>query len=124
MTNSLSVNAAKELIDFINNTNYQLAPFCDGAFSSKSEAIAYVEGAEYNSEEPLSICFNTRQGNYWDSAQVTFSDSEWFIEDQAMGGKWSKGESIQKAIEAFRLLHNPTCNYYPDELIFNAHLFQ
>lgn len=119
MNNSLSVQAAKQLIEFIGTTNYKLAPHGDGLFSSMSEAIAHVDSPMYDSEEPINVCFDTKQGNYWESAQVTFQDSVWFIDDHGMGGKSSKGNSIQDAIESFRLKHDPTCDYYPVELMFN-----
>jgi hypothetical protein len=120
MNSTLSVNAAKLLIEFISTTNYELAPEGDGLFSSISDAINHVESTEYDCEKPLNVCFDTKQGNYWESAQVTFQDSVWFIEDLSMGGISSKGESIKEAIESFRLKHNPTCDYYPEELTFNA----
>jgi hypothetical protein len=122
MNNSLPAQAAKQLIEFINTTNYELAPHGDGLFSSLSEAVAHVDSAEYDSEEPLNICFDTKQGDYWESAQVSFDGSEWFIEDHGMGGKSSKGKSIQEAIEAFRLEHDSTCDYYPIELMFTEEL--
>lgn len=122
MNNSLSVQAAKQLIEFIGTTNYELAPHGDGVFSSMSEAVAHVDSSEYDSKEPLNVCFDTKQGNYWESAQVFFDGSEWFIEDNGMGGKSSKGISIQEALIAFRLEHDATCDYYPVELTFNEEL--
>ena len=122
MNNSLPIQAAKQLIEFISTTNYELAPVGDGLFSSKSEAITHVDSAEYDCEEPLNVCFDTKQGNYWESAQVSFDGSEWFIEDHGMGGKSSKGKNIQEAIEAFRLEHDSTCDYYPVELTVHEQL--
>jgi|TARA_R110001583_G_scaffold64030_4_gene186610 hypothetical protein len=118
MVNYLSVEAAKQLIDFISMTNYKLAPLGDGIFSSSTDAIAYVESVDYDKEQALSVCFDTQQGNYWESAQVTFNELEWFVDDLGMGGQSAKGDQIQAALEAFRLEHNPTCAYYPVELVF------
>jgi hypothetical protein len=119
MSNSLSVQAAKQLIEFISTTNYELAPHGDGTFSSASEAVDHVNSTGYDVVRPLDVCFDTKQGNYWEGAQITFQDSEWFIEDLEMGGKSSKGKSIQSAIEAFRLKHDLACDYCPVELILN-----
>ena len=118
MNISLSVQAAKQLIEFISKTNYQLAPAGDGNFSSKDEALAYVDSAKYDEKEPLSVCFDTRKGDYWESAVVSFNGSLWFLEDYGMGGKSSQGRSIQEAITAFRLKHDPTSGYCPVELTF------
>ena len=119
IVNSLSVEAAKRLIDFISKTNYKLAPADDGAFYSQADAIAYVESDKYDEEQALSVCFDTQQGDYWERAQVTCNELEWFVEDLGMGGQSANGDSIQAALEAFRLKHNPTCAYYPVELVFN-----
>ena len=122
MNDSLSVEAAKLLIEFISTTNYKLAPAGDGAFTSKDEATTHVSNAVYDSKEPLNVCFDTKQGNYWDSAEVSFDGSEWFIYEHGMGGQSAKGKSIQEAIESFRLKHDSTCKYYPVELIINDNL--
>lgn len=116
MNNSLPVEQAKELIDYISLTNYLIAPLGDGNFGSKDEALAHVESTKYDPDEPLDVCFDTKQGNYWERAQVTYQDSVWFIEDLQMGGHSSKGITIESALKAFRIEHDPTCDYYPVEL--------
>jgi len=119
MTNSLPIIAAKALIEFINKTNYELAPHGDGQFSSKDEAISFVDSNEYNPEEPLNVCFDTKQGDYWESAEVTFQQSTWCIEDSGMGGLSASGDSIKDALVAFRSKHDATCGFYPVELFLD-----
>ncbi|MFT5852142.1 MAG: hypothetical protein ACI87J_002118 [Colwellia sp.] len=119
MINTLSVNAAKKLIEFIDKTNYQLAPHGDGLFSSKQEALTFVTGDSYAPEEPLNVCFDTAQGNYWQSAEVFFENDNWTIEDRGMGGMSSSGESIGSALVSFRAKHDSTDEYYPVELALN-----
>jgi len=116
MNESLSVADALILIDFISGTNYRLAQHGDGLFSSKQEAITHVNSCLYNPEETLNVCFDTKQGNYWESAQVFYSDSQWSIVDIGMGGLSSSGKSIKEALESFRLKHDATCDYYPVKL--------
>lgn len=118
---SLSVKAAEQLIEFIFSTNYLVAAFGDGCFNSKSEALAHVHSCKYKTSQPLSICFETKQEDYWESAEVTFDGTTWFVEDTSMGGHKASGKTINEAIENFRLTHNPACKYYPAKLIVKKH---
>lgn len=124
MNNTLSVSAAKTLIEFIDKTNYELAPHGDGQFSSKQEALTFVMSDSYDAEEPINVCFDTAQGNYWESAEVFFENDIWFIEDAGMGGMSSSGESIRSALVSFRAKHDSTDGYYPVELALNENTKQ
>ena len=120
MTPTLSINAAIQLIEFIENTNYRTCRLDEGAFSSKQEAITHIHSNEYDIEEPISVTFDTAQGDYWDDAQVFFDGSTWFVDDVNMGGLSSSGKSIEEALVNFRLLHDSTSQYYPVELIVSS----
>ncbi len=119
MERTLSVDAAKLLIDFIYSTNYQLAPEGDGLFESKDEAISFVESENYNPEEPLHICFDTKQGNYMDSVVASFDGTVWEVEDYQMGGAYASGESIEEALKTLRSKFDPEEDFCPVELIVN-----
>lgn len=117
----LSVESAKQLIEFIFSTNYFIAPNGDGIFSTKEEAIHFVESHEYLPEEPLSVVWDTKQGNYCDSVVVTF-DSEnqvWEMEDHQMRGGYANGNTIEEALGNFRAKYDPTEDFCPVELVIS-----
>ncbi len=116
MSNTLSRSAAKQLIEFIFNSNYKMSPFGEGVFNSKEEALSFVNSAKYDENEPLNVVFDCKKGNYWDGAQMSFDGVLWYMEDHGMGGKCSDGKTIQEALVNFRLKHDPSCQYYPEEL--------
>ncbi len=116
MKRTLDISAAQELITFIAETNYELAPYGDGLFLNSSEAAAHVNSGEYDPEIPLNVCFDTKQGDCWESASVSFDGSDWHIDDSSMGGKSSKAKGIKEALVSFRLAHDKTCDFCPVEL--------
>ena len=119
LQDQLSVHDAKELIEFISNTNYRIAPHGDGAFDTKDEALLHVESEDYDPELPLQVCFDTAQGNYWDSIEITCSDSVWHGDDGQMGGHSASGNSIEEMLVAFKHKSDPTCKYSPVALLIN-----
>lgn len=120
MSDTLSICKAKELIEFIFNTNYKLAPFGDGCFDSKEKAIAFVENENYRPDEPLNVVFETTKGEQTDSLQVSFDNNIWSVEDMDMGGKSASGSDIMSALTNFRSEADPTGDYYPVELTVNT----
>ncbi len=118
----LSVESAKQVIEFITNTNYFVAPNGDGIFDSKEEAIRFVESNEYRPDEALSVVWDTMQGNYCDSVVVTF-DAEnqvWEMEDHQMGGVCANGNTIEEALGNIRAQYEPTEDFCPVELVING----
>lgn len=118
----LTVESAKHLIEFIFNTNYKIAPNGDGIFATKEEALQFVESNEYKPDQPLSVVWDTYQGNYCDSVVVTF-DSEnqlWEMEDHQMGGVYANGTTIVEALGNIRAKYQPTEDFCPIELIING----
>ncbi|CAH7132517.1 conserved hypothetical protein [Vibrio chagasii] len=93
---NLSVEHAKELIAFAASTNYSLAPFGDSLFSSTEQAIEFVLSDNYEPNEALSLCFDTKQGNYMDSMEVTKVCDRWYAEDPSMGGRTVSGKTLEE----------------------------
>ncbi|EGR3229043.1 hypothetical protein ACXHQ0_16875 [Vibrio antiquarius] len=116
MEKQLSVSAAKQLIEFIFSTNYRLAPDGDGLFASKEEAISFVESSEYNPCNPLCVCFDTKQGSYWDSVSATFNGEIWEMEDYSMGGAYASGTTIEDALINLRKQCDLDDDFCPVEL--------
>ncbi|MDP2566458.1 hypothetical protein [Pseudoalteromonas marina] len=116
MNNTLEITKAKELITFISKTNYELAPYGDGLFLNQNEALAHVDSNEYDPAIPLNVCFDTKQGENWESASVSFEGNPRHIIDSSMGGNSSKAKSIKDALISFRIAHDETCDHYPIEL--------
>lgn len=116
MEKQLSVSSAKHLIEFIFNTNYRLAPDGDGLFESKEEALTFVESSEYNPCAPLNVCFDTKQGNYWDSVSATFNGEIWEMEDYSMGGAYASGTTIEEALINLRMQCDLDDDFCPVEL--------
>lgn len=116
---TLSVESAKQLIEFIFNTNYFIAPHGDGIFDSKEEAIKFVESTAYQPDEPLSVVWETIQGNHSDSVMVTFDTENqlWELEDPQMGGFYASGNSIEEALGGIRSQYTPTEAFCPVELV-------
>lgn len=119
MVTKLSVEDAKKLIAFIETTNYKLAPYGDGQFESKQDAIDYVESDQYKPREALNVCFDTMQGDCWDSITVTYEDEAWTGIDHSMGGHTMTGDTIKEMLISYRELHDLNCKYTPIALIVN-----
>ncbi|WP_063661515.1 hypothetical protein [Aliivibrio fischeri] len=117
MARILPIENAKQLIEFIDNTNYELAPHGDGIFNSKQEAMAFVESEQYSPKEALSVCFETLKGDYWDSIVVTYEDGVWSGVDHSIGGHSMTGDTIEEMLISYRELHDLSCQYSPMPLI-------
>jgi len=115
----LSVEKAKELASFIYKTNYKLAFLGGDLLDSEEEALVLIEHDDYDSQEPLSVCFDTKQLNYWDSAEVHFKDGLWHADDIQMGGLSCSSESIEALLIEFRSLYDADDDYCPVELIIS-----
>lgn len=120
MTNILKPDAAKQLIEFISNTNYRLCPEGDFPFKSAEEAINYVESDQYDPSEPINVCFDTKQGNFSDTVVAYFNGTHWRMEDLSMGGAHAIGTTIEEALVKYREKFDVDDKYCPVELILNC----
>lgn len=119
MPAQLTKTKAIELVNFIaDKTNYEISSEGEGLYT-KDEAIAFVNSDIYDPEVPLNVCFDTKQGDNWESASMSFDGDSWLVDDFSMGGHSANGQSIEEALVNFRLKHDSTCDYYPVELIVN-----
>jgi hypothetical protein len=117
MKESLPIQAAEKLINFIDRSNYNVSPQNDGVFASTSEAIEHINSDSYDPEKPLRVVFGIGNGDYTENADVTFDGQTWSVTDQEISGKSGSGDTIESALIAFRNAHAPDSKYYPVELI-------
>lgn len=120
MNHKLAKEKAIELIEFITPTNYGVFDANEGVFENIESAIEFVNSDKYDPEIPLAVVFNTANGDYHDDARMAFVDNTWYAYDLSMGGLTGSGDTIQAALVDFRNKHDPTCEYYPNELIIKS----
>jgi len=118
----LSAENAILLIEFVSTTNYKLARLHSGLFISKKAALAFVNSAEYDPEDGggIEVCFDTQQGEYWDSVEVTYDDGLWHGEDLAMGGVHLKAETIEKMLSALHEKGDVNCKHRPVQMVIKT----
>ena len=119
MNYKLPRKKAIEVAEFINNTNYCVFDANEGVFESVADATTFINSNKYDPDIPLAVVFNTARGDYHDDARISYEDGTWTAYDLSMGGKTAMGKTIQDALVNFRLEHDPSCEYYPEELIVN-----
>jgi hypothetical protein len=120
MNHTLPRVKAIEVAEFIDKTNYCVFDADEGAFESLEDAITFINSDKYDPDIPLAVIFNTARGDYHDDARISYEDGSWAAYDLSMGGKTAFGETIQDALVNFRLEHDSSCEYYPEELIINT----
>lgn len=74
----LSKECARELIEYIAKTNFEVAPYGDGLFNNAEEAIIYLN-KQYDPTFPFALCYPLQSDpDYWDSAIITQQGNVWY----------------------------------------------
>ncbi|ELP6118943.1 TPA: hypothetical protein I7730_15930 [Vibrio vulnificus] len=117
----LSVENAVKLVEYVSNTNYGFPPLDGIEFSPKDKVLEFVSSNDYIPEEGLELCFQTKQGDYVDSLNITCINGRWYGADNAMGGRTISGETIEELIRnVYDHYEDKECDNCPVELIVST----
>tara|TARA_Y100001936_G_C15831130_1_gene536849 strand:+ start:100 stop:456 length:357 start_codon:yes stop_codon:yes gene_type:complete len=116
---NLTVEKAKELVTFIDTTNYQVATLGEDPFPSLEVALDFISSSRFDPIDGLELLFDVEAVGHNDWAKPYYENGNWFIVDSSMGGVEANAPTLKQAIIAYREAHDDGDPLQPVSLVIH-----